>query len=295
MDFRSVTGLTIPAGNVNKISIGGVVYWNKEISASSKYKIMKDGIQIAQVTMSRLVKQVNSGAAQEDYGIGAQIIVPYNDPFNNTEYELPFNFGTFTAVGNKKLGLQAHYGVPSKNVPYGGYCTWYLSYFRRWANNSDISTLKGTDYYGKRSFIESLPEDFTDFFGTHTVRATKVTTEPEEDADDKIFLLSVTQSHALGSYMVSDPSGAIEGTAWEYWKQKIGDNAQKYGYTNTNRIVYAVNNTSLPVSTFTRTLYASTNKYGITTYYVHYFAERGYTSNSSPNLATRYLPACVIG
>ena len=108
MDFRSVTGLTIPAGNVNKISIGGVVYWNKEISAGSKYKIMKDGIQIAQVTMSRLVKQVNSGAAQEDYGIGAQIIVPYNDPFNNTEYELPFNVGTFTAVGNKKLGLQAH-------------------------------------------------------------------------------------------------------------------------------------------------------------------------------------------
>ena len=45
--------------------------------------------------------------------------------------------------------------------------------------------------------------------------------------------------------MVSDPSGAIEETAWEYWKQKIGDNAQKYGYTNTNRIVYAVNNTSL--------------------------------------------------
>ena len=95
--------------------------------------------------------------------------------------------------------------------------------------------------------------------------------------------------------MVSDPSGAIEETAWEYWKQKIGDNAQKYGYTNTNRIVYAVNNTSLPVSTFTRTLYASTNDYGITKYYVHYFAERGYTHNSSPNLATRYLPACVIG
>ena len=179
MDFRSVTGVTIPPGSVSKISIGGVVVWNKAISDGNKYKIMKNGVQVAEVTMSRLVKQVNNGVAQEDYGIGAQIIVPYNDPFNNTEYELPFN--------------------------------------------------QGTDYYGKRSFIESLPEDFTDFFGTHTVRATKVTTEPEEDADDKIFLLSVTQSHALGSSMVSDPSGAIEGTSWEYWKQKIGDNAQKYG------------------------------------------------------------------
>ena len=35
MDFRGVTGLTIPAGSVNKISIDGVIYWNKEISDDS--------------------------------------------------------------------------------------------------------------------------------------------------------------------------------------------------------------------------------------------------------------------
>ena len=36
MDFRSVTGVTIPAGNVNKISIGGVVYWNKPASDNAQ-------------------------------------------------------------------------------------------------------------------------------------------------------------------------------------------------------------------------------------------------------------------
>lgn len=32
LDFTSVTGVTIPAGNVNKISIGSVVYWKKPAS-----------------------------------------------------------------------------------------------------------------------------------------------------------------------------------------------------------------------------------------------------------------------
>ena len=117
MDFRNITGITIPAGRVNKISIGGVVYWNKAISAGNKYKIMKDDVQVAEVTMSWLLKQVNSGVAQERYGIGAQIIVPYTDPFDNITYDLPFNFGTFTAVG-RRLGLQAHYGIPSQNIVY---------------------------------------------------------------------------------------------------------------------------------------------------------------------------------
>ena len=109
MDFRSVTGLTIPAGSVNKISIGGIVYWNKEISAGNNYSIMKNGVEIAKVTMPQLVKQVNRGYAEENYGIGAQIIVPfcYNLQKNYT-YALPFNFGTFTAYGEGKLGLQAH-------------------------------------------------------------------------------------------------------------------------------------------------------------------------------------------
>lgn len=32
LDFKSVTGVTIPVGNVNKISIGSVVYWKKPAS-----------------------------------------------------------------------------------------------------------------------------------------------------------------------------------------------------------------------------------------------------------------------
>lgn len=32
LDFKGVTGVTIPAGNVNKISIGSVVYWKKPAS-----------------------------------------------------------------------------------------------------------------------------------------------------------------------------------------------------------------------------------------------------------------------
>ena len=39
MDFRNITGITIPAGRVNKISIGGVVYWNKAISAGNKESV----------------------------------------------------------------------------------------------------------------------------------------------------------------------------------------------------------------------------------------------------------------
>lgn len=36
MDFRSVTGVTISAGIVNKISIGGVVYWKKPASNNAQ-------------------------------------------------------------------------------------------------------------------------------------------------------------------------------------------------------------------------------------------------------------------
>ena len=170
--------------------------------------------------------------------------------------------------------------------------TWYISYFRKWANHVDISDIKGSAYLGKRSFIESLPEDFTECLGNYAVMANGSTSKIDESTDNKIFLLSVTQSHAIGRNMISrsEAYGSYEDTVWEYWKQKIGDNAQPYGEVNTNRIVYAIENHSLPVATFTRSLYK-----GSSYHFLHYFRTDGKLFNISSTGQMRYLPACVIG
>lgn len=103
MDFRNVVELTIPEGSVAGIKRGNLSIWSK--STRNKYKILKNGSQVANITMSNFVKAIQNGAAQTDWGIDAQIVIPYTDPFDNTTYELPFNFGTFTAYGDGKLGL----------------------------------------------------------------------------------------------------------------------------------------------------------------------------------------------
>ena len=206
MDFRSVKSLTIPAGNVNKILIGGVVYWKK---SNNKYKIMKDGVLLAELTMQELVSQVNSGAAQEDFGIGAQIIVPYKDAWDGTTYDLPFNFGTFTAYGEGKLGLQVHYTVPIQVTPYSetkeetylgkrnNFYSWKDSYAYKWLNayatEHGITDNQGL-FVGRTGFLGCLPEDFVDAMSTTTHGHEEDTTEATEATlvSGKVFLPSAT-------------------------------------------------------------------------------------------------------
>ena len=92
MDVSKAKRIITPAGELKRILSGGVVIWQKE--TANRYKILKNNIEVAQVTMSEFVKAIQSGAAQEDWGVGAQIVIPYHDPWDDNDYELPFNFGT---------------------------------------------------------------------------------------------------------------------------------------------------------------------------------------------------------
>ena len=79
-NFKISDSVTIPAGSVNKIVIGGVVVWSKK--SANKYKILKNDEQVDSLTMFRIVTKVPNGDAQTDYGIGTQIVIPYHDSDN---------------------------------------------------------------------------------------------------------------------------------------------------------------------------------------------------------------------
>lgn len=315
MDFRNVTGVTIPAGNVNKISIGGVVFWKK---SNNKYKIIKDGVQLAEVTMSDLVSQVNSGVAQEDYGIGAQLIVPYTDAWDGVTYDLPFNFGTFIAYGQGTLGLQAHYAVPAQSTSYSQtqeetylgirstFYSWKDSYAYKWLNACDsehgiTDTPQGL-FIGKNGFLGCLPEDFVDAMNITTHGREEDTAEMTEATlvSGKIFLPGATNiSCEIGDIetykyhnIISAMAGDGENTVWEYWQNKIGhlQTIDEILSERRPRMIYNIslyNDTNIPIPN--RSYVVNYNYYTNTVL----TSEGRYLSNSLNSV--RYLPACVIG
>lgn len=310
LDFSSVKHVRIsPSGDVDKISIGGVVYWKKN---SSKYKIMKDGVQLAEVTMSQLLRQVNSGAAQEDYGIGAQIIVPYTEPYNNTEYELPFNFGTFTAYGEGRLGLQAGYGVPlCDNMYYGHmenrqaskyFCRWENSVAYSWLNNTETADGKKTweinSSLNKKAFPSCIPEDFTD-----VACMFKHGHDESTAIESKYFLLGAVNLCAVtgrfSPYISSNSNSYIqietfygdEGMIWEYWREKIGEPQGFNTRMDARKVVtLAKNATAIPIPNIANTyngMVASTR--------AMIFLTNGNYQDAWSTEESKYLPACVIG
>lgn len=317
MDFRNIINIIIPAGRVNKISIGGVVYWNKAISAGNKYKIMKNDVQVAEVTMSRLVKQVNSGVAQENYGIGAQLIVPYHDSWNNQDYELPFNFGTFTAYGEGKLGLQAHYAIPTSDVSHGNvssnnyFCFWKDSYPYKWLNayGTEYEITNNGNYTNRNGFLSCIPEDFVDIMNTTShgnFEYTMLGYVPDDAAYErseetlvsgKIFLPGPSNSNMAtmcGSYNNWTSYGDGDWNTWEYWINRMGSSQFRDSPSSITK-VRQVAPIQSPSSTFKVWQPSKVFFYPDYIPYQAYFLADGTWGYQRADRSARFLPACVIG
>ena len=307
MDLTSVTDITIPEGNVNAIKIGNLTIWTKP--TVNRYKILKNGTQVANVTINKLVKSIKNGNAQTDWGIGAQVIVPYTDPCNNTTYELPFVFGTFTVYGTGTLGLQATRAVPTVAKVYsgGGFTSggavnfWTYSSFRSWLNNvNPTNTSYGfqTKWSITKSFRDCVPTDF--------VNATIANTHA--GATGNFFLLRVSDFYLSNSSVTISSKSYIpvlnstSSAGWEYWQNKLGSKL-KLNTTNTALKFYLVSsstyvNVALPnpiTGTGSATGSTSTTSIKQGSNSMCYITNAGnfYYTNFT---GTRYcLPACILG
>lgn len=307
MDFTSIKNFTIPEGNVAKISIGGITVWSK--SSGQKYQIKKNDILLDTITLADLITKIQNGDAQTDYGIGAQIIVPYTDPFDSITYDCPFNFGTFTQYPGK-LGLQTHYVLPSQALAYGivaignttnSSANWEKSYVYQWLNTSGLCSATG--FSGKNGFLSCLPSDFVN-------RLNDIPTGKSE-TPSKFFLLTATQYYVETELItVEKPTSTSRGnnincfdiehekSAWEYWQDRMGE-LQICLQPKADRITYSISdNTPATIPTITpgkRILY----KPGVanqTTTGLYYFSVNGSCQiGSGTNNNFQYQPACVIG
>lgn len=301
MELSNVKEIITPAGSLKKILRGDVVIWSKKAS-DLKYTIWKDGELIDRVTMSQFVNKIQNGDARFDYGIGAQIMIPYTDPFNGVTYDCPFNFGTFTQYPDK-LELQTHYALPSKKTAYGNSSipNWEKSYIYQWLNTSGICSATG--FSGKNGFLSCLPADF--------VNTLQDIPTGKSETPSKFFLLTATQYNIETELVqVEKPTNTSKGNnitcldtehekeVWEYWQNRIGSK-QICLKSNNDRITYSISdNTPANISTITtgrRKLY----KPGVSTqntdglYYLSVNGSCNIGSGTGNNF--QYQPACVIG
>lgn len=296
MDLSKVKEIITPAGSLKKILRNDVVIWSKK--SDLVYTIWKDGVLIDRVTMPQFVNKIHNGDAQTDYGIGAQIIIPYTDPFDGNTYNCPFNFGTFTQYGEGKLGLQTHYALPSKNVAYrsAGNVDWENSYIKAWFNSSGICSV--TEFSGKNGFLSCLPADF--------VETMQNTITGPHDTLCKVFLLTATQYCAdtddydngitgSGKIQAKCTYPEKEGQVWEYWQNIIGSK-QIYKTKNDNRIIYLIS-TSSKAAVATLSRHTMQNNRAIYNYiYVFNNIDGEYMGSGGNTISPlHYQPACVIG
>ena len=304
MELSNVKEIITPNGNLKKILRGDVVIWSKK--SDLKYTIWKDGVLIDRVTMSQFVDKIHSGDARFDYGIGAQIMIPYTDPFDGVTYDCPFNFGTFTQYPGK-LGLQTHYALPSKAVAYGAVTVgginnpnWEKSNIYQWFHTTGICSATG--FSGKNGFLSCLPEDF--------VNTLQNIPTGKSDTPSKFFLLTATQYYVETEYIkVEKPTSASNGNnincldiehekeAWEYWKNRMGS-PQICLKANDDRIIRSIsNNSAATIFTITVGRRALYKPYVSTEYTngLYYFSVNGSCNIASGSNNKQYQPACVIG
>lgn len=247
MDFSNVESIAINEGDVEKITnSANTIIWQ---SPSAKYRIVKNGTTVDTVRMSDFINKVRDGSVVTDYGYGSQIIIPYTDPVNNTEYELPFNFGTIQTFEKEDgsiftgLGLVAEYGLPTSNIQFdaaepsntdknrklAGNNNWSLSNLRQWMNKSGLNWYTAQHIYDATpttpnpttvtGFFDCLPSDFIDAV-VPVKNITKGCTPVENGAlittYDKFFPLSMSQANMKCTDTRYGLNDETEGRYWEY-------------------------------------------------------------------------------
>ncbi len=308
MDVSLAKKIITPKGSLKRILKGDVIIWEKK-DDSPRYGIYKNDVLIEEVTMDDFVSKVRSGYAQTNWGIGAQLRLPYKDPFDNVTYTLPFNLANFK--GNT-VGLQAHYGIPTKALQFGpyeardssdknNYCRWKNSYIKKWLNDSNgTHGITGAGYKNVKGFLGCLPSDFV----------SKIKSTTTLGATQRVFLLSAaeyyakatytdpnTGSNASGKYTVEPTDNT--GTAWTYWINRM-KTQQLVHETRAERIYYHIKNrtytpgiilpvvASIPTHTTKGVIYRFCQK-------MYYFTGNGRLEYSYPATSTyNYFPACYI-
>ena len=289
----------------------------------TKYAVRRDGIEIIRLTMSDLKKRVAERTLEDTFRIGDQLILPWTDPYTDTEYECPMNFGTFrnfTLEDGRKaygLGLQSEYAVPTRGYvqfdstesnnadssrrSYGN-SRWAVSNIRCWLN------AKGTPWYSAqheadsepitayknfKGFMDTFPDDFIDIL-TPVKNVTQFSSDDNggglDTTFDTFFLLSTHEVFSNpSSYALSDDT---EGTYWEIWKKKTGLNDYQTGEWTTNANgaynIKKIENHSSDTSVWLR------NIWGDTTWKVWTISDTGYFQGKYPSSECRLTPACAI-
>ena len=141
----------------------------------TRYVIRRGGSELTRVTLRDLKRMISEGTLEDTFQIGDQLILTWTDPYSDTSYECPMNFGTFKnftladdnlAYG---LGLQAEYALPvGCYVPFDeqepgstdsgrksyGNNRWSVSNVRQWLNKA------GTPWYTAQHEADAEPKSY---------------------------------------------------------------------------------------------------------------------------------------
>ncbi|MBQ9565199.1 MAG: putative Ig domain-containing protein [Synergistaceae bacterium] len=288
----------------------------------TKYAVRRNGAEIIRLTLADLKKRIADRTLEETFRIGDQLILPWTDPYSDTEYECPMNFGTFrnftledgsAAYG---LGLQSEYALPpSSYVAFDsresnnansdcrsyGNSRWSVSNIRCWLNakgtpwysaqhEADAEPISSYKYY--KGFMDTFPAGFIDIL-TPVKNTTKATSYDGGGLDvtlDTFFLLS---THEVFSNPSNDAlSDDTEGAYWEIWKKKSGLNDYQVGEWTTNALgaynIKKIEAHSNDASVWLR------NVWGDTTWKVWTISDTGYFQGKYPSSECRVIPACAV-
>ena len=327
MDFSNVESIAINEGDVEKITnSANTIIW--QAAPSAEYRIVKNGTTIDNVRMRNFVNKVRDGSAMTDYGYGSQIIIPYVDAVNGTEYELPFNFGTIQEFEKEDgttftgLGLQALYGLPTGGIQFDnkepsntnsdrksyGNNRWQYSNLRQWLNKSgknwytaahsaDAAPTK-PDPTTSNGFLSCLPEDFVNA----CVAVKNVTKTVNIDGGvldttyDKFFPLSLSQINCKCTDTAVGTGDESEGRYWDYWRNITNSTGYLEGAfgdggsdSNNNRIIYNIENHSTACAWYLRSAFL------LSSMFEWYIDVNGCVVYDDARAVKRVAPACVIG
>ena len=286
----------------------------------TRYAVRRDGNELTRISMADLKQKIADRTLEETFQVGDQLILPWTDPYNGTEYECPMNFGTiknFTLEDDSPaygLGLQAEYALPvcgyiqfdskePSNPDSGprsyGYSRWSVSNIRQWMN------ARGKPWYSAQheadaeptyavyksisGLLDSFPVDLLDVL----TPVKNVTRAPSGGLDvtlDTLFLLSTHELFANPSSDALDDD--TEGAYWRIWKLRTG--LEDFQTTKSNDSTqeayrrYKIENHSNSTSVYLR------NCYGNLPWKVWCMDGSGCFSSDYPSLERRLTPACAI-
>lgn len=289
----------MPAGTYH-FTIGNS--WGKKVVANKVY-------QFTLTTAVPVGGQLVLGTASSNAS-GLPDIAPANwrvRTFANGLQNTPTEIVTLSeGTGGTDLGTlssstkYAESGINNMQRAAYGYNRYAHSAIRQWLNSAgareewweqknpfdhrpdQLATVQG--------FMAGLPQDFLQI-----IKPVKVTTAlntisdvdigTSEDVVDKFFLPSLEQE-----YIVPQASG-VEGSFWQYWKDRLGLNAPQAWYnagTNAHHIRYAYENHT---SAQACRLRSASRDYASCAWSVD---STGYAGYGNATVAFRCAPACVI-